>query len=104
MCLINKDTKIKRHPSCEPDSHSELKRPSESDEPRTSTSPSQSFKIRVKEFYGNSGQLECAINKWLEENEDKYDFVDFKMASCQYRESQTKTTVLIFYKPAVSHQ
>ena len=61
-------------------------------------------KIRVKEFHGNNGQLESAINKWFEENEDKYDFVDYKMATCQYRESQTKTTVLIFYKPAVSHQ
>lgn len=104
MAIIGKNTKIKSPSSCEPDSHSELERPSESNEPRKSTNPTQSFKIRVKEFHGNNGQLESAINKWFEENEDKYDFVDYKMATCQYRESQTKTTVLIFYKPAVSHQ
>lgn len=49
MPIINKNTKIKITPP--------------------------SF-LRVKEFYGNSGQLDSAINKWLEDNEDEYDFVD----------------------------
>ena len=58
------------------------------------------FSIRVKEFYGNSGNLEDVINKWLDENGlVKDDIIDIKMSSCQYREGQTKTTVLIIYKP-----
>lgn len=55
--------------------------------------------LRVKEFFGNSGQLDSAINKWLEENEYEYDFIDIKLASCQFRDSQTKTTALVLYKP-----
>lgn len=59
--------------------------------------------LRVKEFFGNSGQLDSAINKWLEDNEDEYDFVDIKLASCQYRDCQTKTTALVLYTPKIRH-
>ncbi len=57
------------------------------------------FPIRVKEFYGNSGNLEDVINKWLEEScVEEDEIIDIKMSSCQYRENQTKTTVLVIYK------
>lgn len=70
MCLIKKDTKI--------------------------VIP---ISVRVKEFNGNSGHLDDDINKWLEENCFKVDeIIDIKMSTCQYREGQTKTTVLIIYK------
>ena len=44
------------------------------------------FSLRVKEFYWDSDQQENGINQWLEENEDKYDFIDIKLISCQYKE------------------
>lgn len=57
------------------------------------------FPIRVKEFYGNSGHLEDVINNWLEDNcLEEDEIIDIKMSSCQYRDSLTKTTVLIIYK------
>ena len=47
MALINKNTKILVSPP---------------------------FFLRVKEFFGNSGQMDSTINKWLEDNEDGWVF------------------------------
>ena len=52
----------------------------------------------VKEIYVNSGDVEKELNQWLEENEEKVEVVDIKVSSCYFRDLQTKTIVLIFYR------
>ena len=52
----------------------------------------------VKEIYVNSGDVEKELNQWLEENEEKVEVVDLKISSCYFRDLQTKTIVVIFYR------
>ena len=52
----------------------------------------------VKEIYVNSGDVEKELNQWLEENEEKVEVVDIKISSCYFRDLQTKTIVVIFYR------
>ena len=52
----------------------------------------------VKEIYVNSEDVEEELNQWLRLNEEEYEIVDIKVSSCHYRNMQTKTLVLIFYR------
>jgi 5'(3')-deoxyribonucleotidase len=52
----------------------------------------------VKEIYVNSEDVEEELNQWLRLNEEEYEIVDIKVSSCHYRDLQTKTIVLIFYR------
>lgn len=52
----------------------------------------------VKEIYVNSEDVEEELNKWLRLNEEENEIVDIKVSSCHYRDLQTKTIVLIFYR------
>ena len=52
----------------------------------------------VKEIYVNSEDVEKELNRWLKDNEDDYEIVDIKVSSCHFRDLQTKTIVLIFYR------
>ena len=59
----------------------------------------QKQKNLVKVFYENSEEIQVEVNKWLKENENDCEIVDIKLSSCQFRDCQTKTIVLIHYKP-----
>ena len=52
----------------------------------------------VKEIYVNSEDVEKELNQWLKFNEEEYEIVDIKVSSCHFRDLQTKTIVLIFYR------
>ena len=52
----------------------------------------------VKEIYVNSADVEKELNRWLEDNEEDYEILDIKVSSCHFRDLQTKTIVLIFYR------
>ena len=52
----------------------------------------------VKEIYVNSADVEKELNRWLEDNEEDYEIMDIKVSSCHFRDLQTKTIVLIFYR------
>jgi len=52
----------------------------------------------VKEIYVNSEDVEEELNQWLSLNEEDYEIVDIKVSSCHFRDLQTKTIVLIFYR------
>ena len=52
----------------------------------------------VKEIYVNSEEVENELNQWLKDNEEDYEILDIKVSSCHFRDLQTKTIVLIFYR------
>ena len=52
----------------------------------------------VKEIYVNSADVEKELYRWLEDNEEDYEIMDIKVSSCHFRDLQTKTIVLIFYR------
>lgn len=52
----------------------------------------------VKEICVNSEDVEEELNQWLRLNEEEFEILDIKVSSCHYRNLQTKTIVLIFYR------
>ena len=61
--------------------------------------PQKSYQTTfVKEIYVKSEDVEKELNQWLKDNEDNCEIKDIKISSCYFKENQTKTIVLIFYR------
>ena len=58
----------------------------------------EKIRTHVHEIYVNSEDVGKELDAWLNENEFDYDILDIKVSSCHYRDMQTKTLVLIFYR------
>ena len=58
----------------------------------------EKIRTHVHEIYVNSEDVGKELDAWLNENEFDYDILDIKVSSCHYRNMQTKTLVLIFYR------
>ena len=58
----------------------------------------EKVRTHVHEIYVNSEDVGKELDAWLNENEFDYDILDIKVSSCHYRNMQTKTLVLIFYR------
>ena len=58
----------------------------------------------VKELYVNSEDVETELNQWLKDNEENFEIMDIKISSCYFRDCQTKTIVLIFYRETDKNQ
>lgn len=63
------------------------------------SNPQKSYQTTfVKEIYVNSEDVEKELNQWLKDNETDCEITDIKVSSCYFRNLQTKTIVLVFYK------
>ena len=58
----------------------------------------EKIRTHVHEIYVNSEDVGKELDAWLYENEFDYDILDIRVSSCHYRDMQTKTLVLIFYR------
>jgi hypothetical protein len=55
--------------------------------------------VQVKYFDGNPGYIQNLVNKFLRENADKIDIVDFKVVSYEYKAgSETRNVFWLMYR------